>query len=80
MSVTGIADGKPVPIQQVDGPVEPLRIEVADPALLRPDAAGGLVFGLAFSEQAGDRGPAGGDLWRIESVGLDVVGRVGADR
>ncbi|MFO0847511.1 MAG: hypothetical protein U0871_02965 [Gemmataceae bacterium] len=80
VSVTGIADGKPVPIQQVDGPVEPLRIEVADPALLRPDAAGGLVFGLAFSEQAGDRGPAGGDLWRIESVGLDVVGRVGADR
>ncbi len=86
VSLAGFADGARVPLQETESPVAPIRVEVADPRLLRPDADGGLEFGLSIGERADASGATDvrradtGDVWRIEAIGLEVVGRVGADR
>jgi len=53
-----------------DSPAEPIRVEITDPRQLRPDADGGLRFTLSIT----DAGPAPVP-WKIEELGLDVVGR-----
>jgi hypothetical protein len=53
-----------------DGPAEPICVELTEPRLLRPDADGGLRLTLSIT----DAGPAPG-VWRVEELGLDLVGR-----
>jgi hypothetical protein len=71
-AVAGYADGKPVPLHAEDSPAEPVRVEIADPRLLRLDEQGGLHLnvkvGLAGMQSSDAR-------WKIESLSLEVVGR-----
>jgi hypothetical protein len=81
VSVSGVADGRRVPLFEAESPVDPIRVEIADPRLLAPDADGGLAVAVAISdpvgggEKAAAFGPEGG--WKIESLTLEVSGRVG---
>jgi hypothetical protein len=72
VAVLGLADGRTVPLHEVESPTDEVRVEVQDPELLRLDARGGLTLTLAV------RG-ASETSWAIESLGLEVVGRT-ADR
>jgi hypothetical protein len=76
VTVGGLADGRPVTLAEVDNPVEPLRVEVTDQRLLRPDDQGGMHLTVSVTN-IGD-GPFD-TAWRIDAIGLEVVGRV-ADR
>jgi hypothetical protein len=74
-SVAGVRDGKPVPLFAADGPVDPVRIDVTDPTLLRLDEQGGLYLEVAVGQA-----PAGASsdvAWKIESLSLEVVGQTG---
>ena len=62
------------PIQTVDGPVEPIRVDVTDPKVLQLDAAGGWHFGLVVGEQPKAAGKLG-EQWAIESLSLEIVGK-----
>ncbi|MEO2091274.1 MAG: hypothetical protein ABGY75_17575, partial [Gemmataceae bacterium] len=77
VTVTAGADGSPVTLHAAESPLDPIRVDVADPRLLRPDASGGLPLTVGVSEPVGGRGGAfdqeGG--WAIESLTLDVRGR-----
>jgi len=67
-TVSGIADGQTVPLVAIDSPAEPIRLEIADARLLRPDDRGGLHLNVAVTG-------TGESKWAIEALGLDVVGR-----
>jgi hypothetical protein len=74
VAVAGDAAGRPVPLFAAESPAEPVRVEVTDPALLRLDPRGGLLLTVSIA----DPGPAPVDTpWRIDELGLDVVGRTG---
>ncbi|MFO0797790.1 MAG: hypothetical protein U0804_09945 [Gemmataceae bacterium] len=53
-----------------DGPAEPVRVEITDARHLRPDADGGLLLTVSITDPAPAPVP-----WKIEELGLDVVGR-----
>src|SRR5262245_11446418 len=74
VTVGGLADGRPVTLTEVDNPVEPLRVEITDQRLLRPDDQGGMHLTVSVTN-IGD-GPFD-TAWRIEAIGLEVVGRTG---
>jgi hypothetical protein len=76
-SVSGIADGKMVPLQGVDSPVEPIRVEIADRQLLKLDETGGLLLSVALSDKAGVTGE---NRWKIESITLEVSGQTAAEK
>jgi hypothetical protein len=72
VTVTGTADGRAVPLFAAESPAGPVRVEITNPRLLRPDADGGLHLTVAVT----DPGPAPAEgLWRIDELGLDVTGR-----
>jgi len=73
-TIGGVRDGATVPAFAGPVPVEPFRTEITDPALLRPDADGGLL--LDFKLSAAEGGPDG-TPWKIEALALEVVGRTG---
>jgi hypothetical protein len=60
------------PVAAVSGPLDPIRSEMTDARLLRPDARGGLLLDVEVGPAVG--GDAG-TRWAIESVGLEVAGR-----
>jgi hypothetical protein len=76
IKVDGVLDGKPAEILRVASPLDPLRIDVADPRLLQADTAGGLYVNLSISEslrrEAGQA--AGNEKWTIEYLELEVDG------
>jgi hypothetical protein len=73
VAVGGLADGRPVALDSKDSPAEPIRVEVDDAKLLRVDEQGGLHFSLSVAN-------LGNEIldtpWRIESLGLEVAGRL----
>jgi hypothetical protein len=77
VTVTAGADGSPVTLHTAESPLDPIRVDVADPRLLRPDNGGGLTLTVGVSEPVGGGGGAfdreGG--WAIESLTLEVRGR-----
>jgi hypothetical protein len=73
VAIGGRADGRAVPVAAVDTPVEPVRVEVTDERLLRPDDQGGLHLTIAITNLVESPGDTS---WRIEAIGLEVVGRV----
>jgi hypothetical protein len=73
VSVAGLADGRPIPVWEAESPSAPVRVEVTDGPLLRTDDQGGLHLKLTITN-AGTSPPE--TPWRIESLGLEVVGRV----
>jgi hypothetical protein len=70
--VGGVRNGRTVPAFEGPVPVEPFRFEITDPALLGPDAAGGLRINFDLSAAVG--GPPD-TPWKIESLALEVIGR-----
>jgi hypothetical protein len=74
VTVHGLADGQAVPLHSEDNPSEPIRIEIPDGRLLRLDDRGGLLLRLAVTNLGGSQLDSS---WKIESLGLEVVGRVG---
>lgn len=86
VSVFGVADGRPVLIREQFHPVEPVRVEVTDPKLLRTDPEGGLYLELAISERLGPDGREDPVRlnepmleWKVEELGLEGAGR-GAEK
>jgi hypothetical protein len=81
-AVVGYAGDQVVRLKQVESPIDPVRVDVTDPRLVTPDADGYLYLGVEIGERVGS---ASGDPthveldenWRIESMGLEVVGRAG---
>jgi hypothetical protein len=84
VSISGFADGKPVPLHEVTNPIDPIRIDITDRSLLRPDADGSLRFQIRIGDRANAtldvRDPEQYASWRIESLGLDVTGRTQPSR
>jgi hypothetical protein len=81
-AVVGYAGNEVIRLAQVESPIDPVRVDVTDARLITPDADGYLYLGIEIGERLGS---ASGDpthveldeKWRIESLGLEVVGRVG---
>lgn len=79
VTISGLANGKPVPLHEVANPNNPIRLEITNRDLLQPDADGAIRLRIKI----GDRPTASADLrdpdqyvgWTIESLGLDVTGR-----
>jgi hypothetical protein len=76
-SVYGTVNDKPVSLFQAVAPTEAIRI-VADPADLKLDDQGGLHLHVAVG--AAVPGAETNTAWKIESLALEVVGRVGSAR
>jgi hypothetical protein len=79
--VFGRAGGERVELHGVDSPLDPIRVEITEARLLRPDADGGLHLDVALSDRPGGAEAAPGaprnmQKWTIEYLELEVVGRV----
>jgi hypothetical protein len=73
-------NGGVVEIHRADSPLDPIRLEIAEPRFLRLDEQGGLHLMLSVSDspRAGKAkpGPApAGEKWTIEYLELEVVGQ-----
>ncbi len=67
--------GAPVQLTQVENPLGPIRIEIADRRLLRPDERGGLHMKLTLGESSRRSGVFDtGERWTIDYLELEVVG------
>jgi hypothetical protein len=80
VTVAGLEGDRPVPLAQVDSPLDPIRLDIVEARLLRLDAEGGLHLNLTVSEPL--KGPAPGNKfrpgeakWTIEYLELEVSGR-----
>lgn len=81
-AVVGYAGNEVVRLAQVESPIDPVRVDVTDPRLITPDADGYVYLGVEIGERAGSdsddsRHVELDEKWRIESLGLEVVGRAG---
>jgi hypothetical protein len=77
VTVVSTAGGAPVEIQHVESPIDPLRIDIDDPRLLRLDE-GSLHLQLTIGDAA-PNATAKEKTWTIESLDLEVTGRKGKD-
>jgi hypothetical protein len=69
--------GDPVTLHETVNPIDPIRIDLNDPRVLKPDADGGLTFTVSLTDlDAGQRPKGAANEWRIESLTMEVVGRV----
>ena len=80
VSVHGTSEGTKRSIREVANPIDTIRIDVTDAALLKPDPEGRLRFDLHVSNTADlakdIRAAESG--WRIESLAMEVVGKTAA--
>jgi hypothetical protein len=70
--VGAFAGGDAVPVRRLTSPLGIEQVEIDDPRLLRPDEQGALYLSVVVGELQGN---AEQDLWRLESVGLEIRGR-----
>jgi hypothetical protein len=77
VTISGIgSDRKAKELYRADGPIDPIRIDIADPQLLRLDKEGGLHLGLNMSGLQGAAATASREEnWKIEYLELEVRGR-----
>jgi hypothetical protein len=73
VTVSGRAGGKPVELRRVESPLDPIRVEISDRELLRPDDDGGLHLYLSLRDLPGSG--QGGEKWTIRRLELEVTGR-----
>jgi hypothetical protein len=73
VTIAGLAAGRPVPLWEAEAPTTPARVDLTDGSLLRTDDQGGLLLKLTIAN-TGSTPPD--TPWRIEALGLEVVGRV----
>ena len=57
VTVAGLAGDAAVELARADSPLEPLRVDITDERLLRPDAAGGLHLQLTIGDVPVAAGP-----------------------
>ena len=77
-SIYDTVNDKPESLFRAEAPSEAIRLEIADPAHLKLDEQGGLHLHIAVGEVM-----AGAQVdtpWKIESLGLEIVGRTGPAR
>jgi hypothetical protein len=72
-TVAGPADGGAGPVFAAESPAEPIRVEITDERLLRPDDRGGLHLTVSVTG-----GTPEDPAWKIESLGMDIYGRTTA--
>jgi hypothetical protein len=79
VTVAGVADGAASVLGEEESPLDPIRVEIADPRFLGLDAEGGLRLDLTISDTLGGEGKRGtsrsGEHWAIEYLELEVTGR-----
>jgi hypothetical protein len=74
VTISGRAGEQLVELHRAESPLDPIRVEIVDERLLRPDDEGGLHLNLDISAPLGS-GPRGNEKWTIEYLELEVVGR-----
>jgi hypothetical protein len=82
LTISGVADGRPVELRRVDSPSDPVRVRITDARLLRPDDQGGLHLEVAVTDTPPRAGPGlapAGEGWTIEYFELEVSGRTAAE-
>jgi hypothetical protein len=83
ITVSGRAGADLVELWHEESPLDPVRVEIADPRLLRLDEEGGLHLNLAVGAtlggEAGRRVSRGNEKWTIEYLELEVSGRAGEE-
>jgi hypothetical protein len=86
VSVQGYDAEKTIALKEADSPIDPIRVDVTDPRFLQPDSEGCLYLGVEIGGRLGAnaaeedaRNAELDELWRIESIGLEVVGRTQAN-
>jgi hypothetical protein len=80
VAVSGYAGDEVVRLSKVESPVDPIRIDVTEPRLVKLDPDGYLYFGLDIGERLTGSSEDKAEMdekWRIESLALEVVGRAG---
>jgi hypothetical protein len=81
VTVGGLADDKPVPLQAVHSPLDPIHADITQPRLLQTDAGGGLHVSLAIGEApkstAANPTSQGGAQWKIDYIDLEIAGVAG---
>jgi hypothetical protein len=75
VTVSGLADGKPVELYRADNPLDPIRVEIADERLLHLDEEGGVRLNFTVGDLAAGKKALGDDKWAIEYIELEVTGR-----
>jgi len=76
LTVSGLNGETPVVLFDGDSPTEAIRLEIVDARLLRPDGQGGLHLTITVGPS-----PEHDDAkWTVEILGLDVIGKTGAER
>lgn len=80
VAVAGHSDGGPVEIYAVEGPLDPLQLDITDQRFLQPDEQGGLHLNLSISGSLAtgaesDQSSEGVQKWTIEYLELEVTGR-----
>jgi hypothetical protein len=78
VTISGHANGGLVELHRVESPLDPIRLDINEPSLLRPDPEGGLHLHFAFSDllNQGAVGLAVGDTkWTIEYLEMEVSGK-----
>jgi hypothetical protein len=78
VTVSGLVGSEAIELYRADSPLDPVRVEIAEERLLRPDAEGGLHLNLDVSAPLG--GEAGSaqrvnEKWIIEYLELEVIGQ-----
>jgi hypothetical protein len=82
VKVSGHDGARASPLHQVNSPLDPVRVEIADPRWLRLDPEGGLHLSVAISDPTNENAPGRRvsqveEKWTIEYLELEVTGRAG---
>jgi hypothetical protein len=85
VAVSAYSKDKPELLKEVESPIDPIRVDVTDPRYLKLDAEGNLHLSVEVGARVGSSNaePEARDIeldeiWRIESILLEVAGRVEA--
>jgi hypothetical protein len=84
VTIAGREDARLVELRQVESPLDPIRIEIAERRLLRLDPEGGLHFQVTIGDllKGGQQGPVPLQLsekWIIRYINLEISGQTAAD-
>jgi hypothetical protein len=74
VTVAGADGEKLTPLFAAVGPAAPIRVELSGASVAQPDARGGVYFQFDIGAATGGSADA---PWKIESLGLEVVGTTG---
>lgn len=73
LTVSGVNGSSLKQLQQTEAPIEPIKIEINDPELLKLDSDGGIWLNIAIG--AASAGSDAESNWKIELLSLELVGK-----